>query len=167
MNASFISLGLMIISLIFSLLMVSDPYYEVYKFQSESNRGSPSVLDQTGDTKKGTKWDYATQWSFHPAETVSLVFPYYFCLQNFSVKDRSSPEKFMKQASYWGYMPFTQSTHYLGLLIIVFSFYSLWFYVKHKVIGRKEIILWIIAAAVVVTGFGSHFSSQLNVYGVT
>ena len=158
MNTSFIALGLMIISLILSLLMVSDPYYEVYKFQSESNRGSPSVLDQTNDTKKGTKWDYATQWSFHPAETVSLIFPYYFGLQNFSVKDRSTPEKFMKQASYWGYMPFTQSTHYLGLLIIIFSFYSLWFYVKNKTIGKKEIILWLIAIVVVITGFGSHFS---------
>ena len=158
LNISFITLGLMIISLILSLLMVSDPYYEVYKFQSESNRGSPSVLDKTNETKKGTKWDYATQWSFHPAETVSLIFPYYFGLQNFSVKDRSDPKKFMKQASYWGYMPFTQSTHYLGLLIVVFSFYSLWFFIKHKLLDRKEIILWFIAFAIVIAGFGSHFS---------
>ena len=157
-NTSFVGLGLMIISLVMSLLMVSDPYYEVYKFQSESNRGSPSVLDQTNDTKKGTKWDYATQWSFHPVETISFIFPYYFGLQNFSVKDRSSPEKFMKQASYWGYMPFTQSTHYLGLLVMIFSFYGILYFFKYKVMKRIEIILWIITIAVVITGFGSHFS---------
>ena len=157
-NNSLMSFGLMVLSMVLALLMVSDPYYEVYTFQAESNRGSPSVLDKTTDTKKGTKWDYATQLSFHPTETVSFIFPYYFGLQNFSVKDRSNPEKFMKQASYWGYMPFTQSTHYIGLLVIIFSFYGLWCYYRYKDIGRIELILWITGIAVLITGFGSHFS---------
>ena len=116
------------LSVIISLLMVSDPYYDIYKFQNESNRGAISVLDQTDDTKKGTTWDYATQWSFHPLETISFIYPYYYGLQNFSVKNKSEPRKFMKQASYWEYMPFTQSTHYLGLLIVILSFFGLWYY---------------------------------------
>ena len=149
---------LILLSLFISLLMVSDPYYEVYTFQKESNRGAPSVLDDTNDTKKGTKWDYATQWSFHPSESISLILPYYFGLQNFSVKDRSNPEKFMKQAAYWGYMPFTQSTHYLGLLVIIISFFSLWCCLIKKEFSSTELKLWIIAVAVLVTGFGSHFS---------
>ena len=155
---TFNNLGLIILSLVVSLLMVSDPYYEVYTFQKESNRGSPSVLDDTNDTKKGTKWDYATQWSFHPLESISLILPYYYGLQNFSVKNRSNPEKFMKQASYWGYMPFTQSTHYLGLLVIIISFFSLWCCFVKKDFGRTELYLWIIAIAVLITGFGIHFS---------
>ena len=155
---SVVTLGMLVVSVVLALVMVSDPYYEVYTFQAESNRGSSSVLDETNDTKKGTKWDYATQWSFHPNETVSFILPYYFGLQNFSVKDRSNPEKFMKQASYWGYMPFTQSTHYLGLLVIIFSFYSLFFCYKYKEIGKAELILWIMGATVLITGFGSHFS---------
>ena len=77
------NLGLILLSLVISLLMVSDPYYEIYTFQNESNRGAPSVLDDTNDTKKGTKWDYATQWSFHPSESISLILPYYYGLQNF------------------------------------------------------------------------------------
>ena len=64
----------------------------------------------------------------------------------------------MKQASYWGYMPFTQSTHYLGLLVIIFSFFSLWRCFIKKSFDRTELILWIIAIAVLVTGFGNHFS---------
>mgnify|MGYP001180387517 CR=1 FL=1 len=157
-KGKFNNLGLIILSLVISLLMVSDPYYEVYTFQKESNRGSPSVLDDTNDTKKGTKWDYATQWSFHPSESISFILPYYYGLQNFSVKDRSDPEKFMKQASYWGYMPFTQSTHYLGLLVIIISFFSLWCCFVKKDFGRTELYLWIIAIAVLITGFGIHFS---------
>ena len=144
------------ISIIISLLMVSDPYYDIYKFQGESNRGSISVLDQTDDTKKGTTWDYATQWSFHPLETISFIYPYYYGLQNFSVKNKSEPRKFMKQASYWGYMPFTQSTHYLGLLIVILSFFSLWYYFKYKEQNRTEVILWTISFIILVIGFGSH-----------
>ena len=144
------------ISIIISLLMVSDPYYDIYKFQGESNRGSISVLDQTDDTKKGTTWDYATQWSFHPLETISFIYPYYYGLQNFSVKNKSEPRKFMKQASYWGYMPFTQSTHYLGLLIVILSFFSLWYYLKYKEQNRTEVILWTISFIILVIGFGSH-----------
>ena len=136
--------------------MVSDPYYDVYKFQGESNRGSISVLDQTDDTKKGTTWDYATQWSFHPLETISFIYPYYYGLQNFSVKNKSEPRKFMKQASYWGYMPFTQSTHYLRLLIVILSFFSLWYYFKYKEQNRTEVILWTISFIILVIGFGSH-----------
>ena len=64
----------------------------------------------------------------------------------------------MKQASYWGYMPFTQSTHYLGLLVIIISFFSLWCCFIKKDFGRTEIYLWIITIAVLITGFGIHFS---------
>ena len=49
-----------------TLLMVSDPYIDIFTFQKHSNRGAPSVLDNTDETSSGTKWDYATQWSFHP-----------------------------------------------------------------------------------------------------
>ena len=152
------NLSLIIVSIIISLVMVSDPYYEIFNFQKKSNRGSVSVLDNSNDTKKGTSWDYATQWSFHPLETISFIYPYYFGLQNYSVVNKNEPKKFMKQASYWGYMPFTQSTHYLGLLIIIFSFFSLWHFIKYKEENRIEIILWLISFFILVVGFGSHFS---------
>ena len=106
-------------------LMVSDPYVDIFAFQNHSNRGAPSVLDETNETSSGTKWDYATQWSFHPMEIISFALPYHFGLQNFSVKNRTNPSEFMKQASYWGYMPFTQSTHYMGLLILLLPILSL------------------------------------------
>ena len=145
------------ISIIISLLMVSDPYYDIYKFQSESNRGSTSVLDQTDDTKKGTTWDYATQWSFHPLETISFIYPYYYGLQNFSVKNKLEPKKFMKQASYWGYMPFTQSTHYMGLLILLLPILSLVSRIRERNFSSYENFLWIISLIFLIVGFGKHF----------
>ena len=44
----FTSLALMVLSAILAIIMVSDPYYDIYRFQKESNRGAPSVLDKTG-----------------------------------------------------------------------------------------------------------------------
>ena len=92
--------------------MVSDPYLDIYKFQKHSNRGAASVLDQSGQTRSGADWNYATQWSFHPLETFSFIYPYHYGLQNTSDPIRGA---------YWGYMTFTQSNHYLGLIAIIFA----------------------------------------------
>ena len=107
-------LGGLLAALIIAFIMVSDPYNEVYTFQKYSNRGAKSVLDTTGKTSSGTDWNYATQWSFHPKEIISFIYPYFYGLQNFPSRD-------LKSAAYWGYMPFTQSTHYLGLIALILA----------------------------------------------
>ena len=141
-----IGLGLICAGLLLALLMVSDPYIDVYTFQKHSNRGAPSVMDQTGDTRSGTKWDYATQWSFHPKETISFLYPYHYGLQNFPTRD-------MNAAAYWGYMPFTQSTHYLGLIVVLLAVLG----ALLRKPDRFESFLWLTSLLVLVVGFGSHF----------
>ena len=155
--ASLKILFFLLISISITSLMVSDPYLDIFTFQNHSNRGAPSVLDETNETSSGTKWDYATQWSFHPAEIISFAFPYHFGLQNFSVKSRTNPSEFMKQASYWGYMPFTQSTHYMGLLVLLLPLISLVSRVREKHFSSYESFLWIISFIFLVVGFGKHF----------
>ena len=132
--------------LFLALLMVSDPYLDIYKFQEHSNRGAKSILDQTGQTESGTDWNYATQWSFHPKETISFIFPYHYGLQNFSTRD-------LKSAAYWGFMPFTQSTHYLGLVAIIFAILGALLRKPNKL----EWFLWSTTFLVLITGFGSFF----------
>ena len=151
------SLGFLICSILITTLMVSDPYIDIFTFQEHSNRGASSVLDDTNETLSGTKWDYATQWSFHPIELISFIFPYHFGLQNFSVKNRTNPSEFMKQASYWGYMPFTQSTHYMGLLVLLLPLISLGIRFKSKDFDKYEIFLWLISIIFLIIGFGKHF----------
>ncbi len=137
-------LGLMF-GIAIAFLMVSDPYVDIYKFQEHSNRGAVSVLDQSSETNRGTKWEYATQWSFHPKELLSFVYPYYYGLQNTSD---------VRKGAYWGFMPFTQSTHYVGLVILIFSILG--------IVLRKpktfELIFWVTTGLIVFTGFGSFFS---------
>ena len=135
----------LVVGIIIALLMVSDPYVDIYKFQEYSNRGSASVLDQSGQTDTGTKWDYATQWSFHPKEMISFLFPYHFGLQNTSN---------LSEGAYWGFMPFTQSTHYVGLVAFIFAILG----VTLKRPERYEKIFWAITILTIITGFGSFFS---------
>ena len=139
-------LGGILVGLFIALLMVSDPYIDIYEFQKHSNRGAKSVLDQTGQTESGTDWNYATQWSFHPKETISFIFPYHYGLQNYSTRD-------LKSAAYWGFMPFTQSTHYLGLVAIIFAILG----ALLRKPDKNNLFFWVTTVLVLVTGFGSFF----------
>jgi len=141
-----IQICIIIIGLLISLIVVVDPYYHVYEFQKHSNRGAESVLDDTKETSSGTDWDYATQWSFHPKETISFLYPYHYGLQNFPTRD-------MKSAAYWGFMPFTQSTHYLGLIVILFAILG----ALLRKPDRFESYMWVLTGLVIFVGFGSYF----------
>ena len=139
-------LGGILVALFVALLMVSDPYREVYTFQKHSNRGAKSVLDKTEETSSGTDWKYATQWSFHPKEVISFIYPYFYGLQNFPTRD-------LKSAAYWGHMPFTQSTHYLGLVAVILAILG----ALLKKPDRIDLFFWVTTILILVTGFGSHF----------
>jgi len=139
-------LGGVVIAIILALLMVSDPYNEVYTFQKHSNRGAKSVLEKIEETSLGTNWNYATQWSFHPKEVISFVYPYFYGLQNFSTRD-------LKSAAYWGYMPFTQSTHYLGLIALILA--SIGALLKKP--DKISLFFWITTILILITGFGKFF----------
>jgi hypothetical protein len=124
-------------ALLLAGLLVVDPFASVMEFQGHSTRGAPSVLDKTEETKTGTNWEYATRWSLHPKETVSFVYPYFYGLQN---------------RAYWGYMQFTQSTYYLGLVVILMAILGLT--LKKP---DRESWLWIIATVLILlVGFGKH-----------
>jgi len=140
------SFGGLIASVILALTMVGDPYVSVFEFNKYSNRGSSSVLDKTGDTQSGMKWDEATQWSFHPNETVSFLYPYFYGLQNYPTRD-------IKSAAYWGHMPFTQSTHYFGIIVLLMAILGA--FIKKP--NRFEWSLWIVALLAIIIGFGNHF----------
>jgi len=135
----------LLVALLLAGLLVVDPFASVMEFQGHSTRGAPSVLDKTEETKTGTNWEYATRWSLHPKETVSFVYPYFYGLQNFPTRD-------VKSGAYWGYMQFTQSTHYLGLVVILMAILGLT--LKKP---DRESWLWIIATALILlVGFGKH-----------
>lgn len=50
----------------------------------------------------GLSYEYATQWSFHPAESITLLVPGFLGFGG---------------SSYWGHMPFTEAPNYFGVVI--------------------------------------------------
>ncbi len=136
---------LIIAGLILTLFIVTMPYSFVYEFQGHSNRGAPSVLDQSNETESGVKWEYATQWSFQPKELISFIYPYYFGMQNYPTRD-------IKSAAYWGGMPFTQSTHYFGILVVLIA-------ILGAVLNRPDrfqTFLWVTSGLILLVGFGNY-----------
>lgn len=92
------ALGFGLFAAVLAACLLADPYLAVREYAPHSIRGESGVSGALGG---GAGWDYATMWSFHPRELLSFVFPAWFGLQG---------------ETYWGEMPFTQSTHYFGIV---------------------------------------------------
>jgi len=86
--------------------MAAEPFLAVREYAQWSIRGAAA----TGEGGSGVGWSYATAWSFHPREMVAFLFPGWFGLQG---------------ETYWGPMPFTQSTHYFGVAAVALAVFGL------------------------------------------
>ena len=96
----FISLPYFIIAIIIGFAISTFIYYSTYDYSQFSIRGGENGIGS------GLNKEYATNWSFNPLEFLNYFIPSFFGFQ--------SPY-------YWGWMPFTESSVYIGLLPIVFS----------------------------------------------
>lgn len=77
--------------------------YAQYSIRGGGGGGATGAAGATG---AGLAYEYATNWSFHPFEIVNLLVPSFFGYEN---------------PTYWGWMPFTNSTVYVGLLPLIFA----------------------------------------------
>lgn len=169
------SIGLMVVAGIIGVAVNALVLLTVYDFSKESKRGGQLVMD--GSVKKdavkdgkttGLSKEYAFQWSYGKAETLSLMFPgvmgygthgaerdgevYMFprvgensnVVKYMSEKINAPEEQlidYMSPELYWGTQPFTNGPIYLGA-VICFLFIFGMFYLdnKHK--------WWILAASI-------------------
>jgi hypothetical protein len=119
-------------ALVVGLGISSYVYLSVYEYSQYSIRGGGE------GTTGGLTWDYATNWSMHPAELITLLIPSFFGFQ--------SPY-------YWGSMPFTSSTIYVGILPVVFAVLALAY--KRD---RVTIFMAILTLMTLLMSFGKHFA---------
>jgi len=188
-------IGLAAVAGIIGTLVTAVSLLPVYDFAKESKRGGQLVMDQTGSKNnnkvegnktKGLMKEYAFQWSYGRAESMSLMFPgikgyglhyaerdgeqYIFpkldedshvaqYLIDKNVPEDQAANIAMSVTSdlYWGDQPFTNGPVYLGATIC-FLFIFAMFYLRgpHK--------WWILTASLIaiLMAMGKNFSGFNN-----
>lgn len=112
-------------------MAVSHPHLSVWDYGKYSIRGG-----------NGLSTEYATSWSFHPLEILTFIIPDFF--------GGVSPY-------YWGWMPFTQASMYMGIIILALALISLF--------NWKELMVRVLATVSLVAiffSFGKHFPLLSN-----
>lgn len=173
------SIGLLVFAGIIGVATNALILMTTYDYAKESKRGGQLVMDKTDNKKdkvsdgktKGLSKDYAFQWSYGKAETMSLMFPGIqgyglhiaerdgeqyifpqlddksnvakFFIEKFNVPDEQAANYAMQQSGslYWGTQPGTNGPVYLGA-VICFLFLFGMFYLNNK---HKW---WILAACI-------------------
>ena len=119
-------------ALLLGLCIASYIYLSVYEYAQFSIRGG-GTAGSTG----GLSWDYATNWSWHPQEILTLFIPSFFGFQT---------------PYYWGTMPFTNSTVYIGIVPILLAVLAL---VYNRT--RLAVFLSLLTGFFFLISFGKHF----------
>jgi hypothetical protein len=124
--------GLLCLALLIAVLAVANPYLSVYEYSFYTSRGSA-----------GLTTDYATSWSFGVGEVLSFLVPSFY--------GGISP-------LYWGPMPFTQTFHYMGILVFFLGILATVYYWKDTRIRA----LAVVAFVCILMSFGKHFPFLSN-----
>ncbi len=125
--------GLFITALIIGFGISAFVYFSTYEYSQFSIRGGGEV-----GVAGGLNYDYATNWSFHPFEMLNLLIPSFFGF--------SSPY-------YWGWMPFTDTTVYLGIIPLILTVIA-FIYNRNK----SMLFFGLFSVFVLFVSFGKHFN---------
>jgi len=122
-----IDAGLLGAGLVITLGVVAQSYLPVMRYTPLSVRGGSTsaaneIVQQAGEPGYDRGWDWATQWSMHPKELVTFAVPSFYGLWNDPRYNQPQDlDAYAHGNTYWGYMPFTQSTYYFGLIPLLLA----------------------------------------------
>ena len=154
------TLGYFAGSLVLSICMSAQPLFVANEYTPYSTRGGQAVKLQEESVENqvksgGVTFDYATRWSLHPQELATLVVPRFF--------GGTSQEPYTGKAypqlrdrfipGYWGDMPFTQSSEYMGILIVILAILGFWYFRRNGFIISLAVLL----VFAILLAFGRHF----------
>ena len=164
----------LIIAAIMAVAPAADKLVPTWDYSKETMRGG-AVLHGAEDSKAGKTGlnrDYAFQWSYGKAETMTLLIPnFYGGSSNYPLGEdsemyrtikkyagASQAKQFVKSApTYWGDQPFTSGPVYAGAIICFLFILGL------LVVPQKE-RWWLLAAALIgiVLSWGRNFPGLNN-----
>ncbi len=145
------STGLIIVALALALGMAAQPLFLAKEYLPYSKRGKTTVdIDRAAKKQNGSNgvsMQYATRWSTHPSEMLTWLVPHFYGGMSVETYEGSKyPRLKGRQVhTYWGYMPFTQSFEYMGVITLILALLGLWAFRKDKRIFSLALFaLWLI-----------------------
>lgn len=97
-----------------------------------------------GGTEGGVPYSFATSWSFHPAEMATFFVPSFMGFGG---------------TTYWGRMPFTDSPHYMGILVLFLAVVALVRWPRE----RFHVYLVLLSVFALLVSFGHNFPAVYNI----
>ncbi len=154
------TLPLFLLGLVISVFMVAQPLFVVSEYTPESTRGGKAIhLTEKTDTEKqsgGVSFEYATRWSLSPKEILALIIPrIYGGTSSEPYTGKIYPQLKGRQVpgSYWGEMPMTQSSEYMGIITILLALIGIWYNRRNGLVISLSILLIL----TFLLAFGRHF----------
>ncbi|MCF7805764.1 MAG: hypothetical protein K9N46_13460 [Candidatus Marinimicrobia bacterium] len=136
--------------------MVLTEQYLPYSIRGSS--GETENTAQGGGLDKG----YATKWSFPPEEITTFIIPNYFGGSSQYEYTGSAVPQLQGRTipAYWGDMPFTSTTQYLGILSVFLALIGIISFWKNNIV--KALLVLTVAALLI--SFGRHFSPVFDLF---
>ncbi len=149
-SGAMVRLGLVIVGLVFGVAMSSFQTLQVREYSKYSIRGGTGEEGSTG-----LDFEYATQWSLHPGEMYNFIIPRYWGGHSSQLYEGEAVPQLSGRVipGYWGHMPFTSTTDYLGVVAVFFAVIGVvlgWRRTEVKIL----VVLFIFSALM---AFGRHF----------
>ncbi len=162
------SLLLLVGALLLGIAMSAQPLFLANEYLPYSKRGKTTIdLEKreqqiVQDQSAGVTLEYATQWSTHPSELFTWIIPRFYGGMS-GEKYTGSDVPGLKNRmipGYWGYMPFTQSYEYMGVITILLAFIGIFAFRREK----RILSLVIISLFFILLSFGRHFISFYEIF---
>jgi len=138
--------GVLILSGGLAFIISSDRYLSVLEYTDYSTRGAAPLIQNESEALPedgGNDYEYATQWSFSPSETIDFLVPNYHGYGKLKY-DYTKPENANTTLSqiassrggrlpitYWSQKPFEDAPPYMGIIVFVFAIIGFWSHRKN------------------------------------
>jgi len=143
---------------IVALVMSADRYFSTYQYNKYSIRGSPPILTDVASPQSKTQaggldYEYATNWSFSPAEVITFFIPSYFGFGWHEYVGPLSNNEPVRVNTYFGQMPFTDAPEYMGVITLVLAILGIIAFRREKFV-QFLVVLGFVALLI---SFGRNF----------
>ncbi len=143
----------------FSFAMSADIYLSTLEYNPYSIRGTnpivqPANAAQSKTAEGGLDYEYATNWSFSPGETMTFFIPSMYGFGSQPYKGPLTGNQEQELNTYWGQMTFTDAPQYMGLIVLVFAVLGAYYNRRDRFVQA----MLIVSGLSLFVSFGRNFS---------